>query len=225
MFSAVASGIFAYRNADKTKNGEIGRSAVTLGQTAGLLQEVAKYDGLAANAARSTLSVFSNLAKQNKMFEYAGKATQFAVNNVNPLICASGVIKTAMSDDKVGTGVTEAAALSAMFAGEGLIKQYYDKTVNSKTCNNLIEKASDKKYITPVFEYLEKHKLKGKTGAVIKGLVFVGGSMSSYAVGQNLGKDISKRVKANLGIKTEEKEPETKIKQEEDKKQKINRMV
>ena len=112
-----------------------------------------------------------------------------------------------------------------MFAGEGLIKQYYDKTVNSKTCNNLIEKASDKKYIKPVFEYLEKHKLKGKTGAVIKGLVFVGGSMSSYAVGQNLGKDISKRVKANLGIKTEEKEPETKIKQEEDKKQKINRMV
>lgn len=55
MFSAVASGIFAYRNADKTQNGEIGRSAVALGQTAGLVQEVAKYDGLAANTARSAL--------------------------------------------------------------------------------------------------------------------------------------------------------------------------
>lgn len=107
MFSAVASGIFAVRNADKTKHGEVGRSAVTLGQTAGLVQEIAKYDGLAANAARSTLSVFSDLAKQNKMFDYAGKVTKFAVNNVNPLICASGVIKTAMSDDKVGTGITE----------------------------------------------------------------------------------------------------------------------
>ena len=41
MFSPIASGIFAYRNADKTKNGDIGRGAVTLGQTAGLLQEVA----------------------------------------------------------------------------------------------------------------------------------------------------------------------------------------
>lgn len=225
MFSAVASGIFAYRNADKTKNGEIGRSAVTLGQTAGLVQEVAKYDGLAANAARSTLSVFSNLAKQNKMFEYAGKATQFAVNNVNPLICASGVVKTAMSDDKVGTGVTEAAALSAMFAGEGLIKLHYDKAVNSKTCKDLIAKASDKKYIKPVFEYLEKHKLKGKTGAILKGLVFVGGSMSSYALGQNIGKDISKRVKANLGIKTEEKEAETKPRKEDAGNQKINRMA
>ena len=100
MFSAVASGIFAYRNADKTKNGDIGRGAVTLGQTAGLVQEVAKYDGFAANAARSTLSVFSDLAKQNKAFEYAGKVTKFAIDNVNPLICASSVIKTAMAEEK-----------------------------------------------------------------------------------------------------------------------------
>ena len=52
MFSAVASGIFAYRNADKTKNGDVGRGAVTYGQTAGLVQEVAKYDGAIANSAR-----------------------------------------------------------------------------------------------------------------------------------------------------------------------------
>lgn len=202
MFSAIASGIFAYRNADKTKNGEIGRSAVTFGQTAGLLQEMAKYDGLVANTARSALSVFSDLAKQNKAFEYAGKATQFAINNVNPLICASGAIKTAMSDDKVGTGVTEAAALSAMFAGEGMIKKYYDEVASSKTTKNLIQKMSENKYLKPAFEYLEKHKLTGKVGSVIKGLTFVGGSMSSYAIGHKLGEPIADRVKDNLGIKT-----------------------
>lgn len=220
MFSAVASGIFAVRNADKTKDGEVGRSAVTLGQTAGLVQEIAKYDGLAANAARSTLSVFSDLAKQNKMFDYAGKVTKFAVNNVNPLICASGVIKTAMSDDKVGTGITEAAALSTMFAGEELIKQNYDKAVNSKTCKDLLAKASDTKCLKPVLEYLEKHKLSGKAGAIVKGLAFVGASMTSYAVGQKIGKDISKRVKANCSIK-EEETSEIKSKQQE----KINRMA
>lgn len=80
MFSAVASGIFAVRNADKTKNGEVGRSVVTLGQTAGVVQEIAKYDNVFANTARSAVSVFSDLAKQNKAFEYAGKVTQFAVN-------------------------------------------------------------------------------------------------------------------------------------------------
>ena len=93
MFSAVASGIFAVRNAKKTENGEVGRSAVTLGQTAGVVQEVAKYDGTIAKTARSACSVFSDLAKENKAFEYAGKVTKFAVNNVNPLICVSGVIK------------------------------------------------------------------------------------------------------------------------------------
>ncbi len=202
MFSPIASGIFAYRNAYKTKNGDIGRGAVTLGQTAGLLQEVAKYDGLAANAARSTLSVFSDLAKQNKAFEYAGKVTKFAVDNVNPLICASGVVKTAMAEDKVKTGITEAAALSAMFAGEGLIKLYYDKAANSNEVQAGMKKLADKKMIKPVFEYVEKHKLGGKIGSVVKGLVFVGGSMASYAVGQKFGDGFANRVEANLGLKS-----------------------
>ena len=200
MFSAVASGIFAYRNADKTRNGDIGRGAVTIGQTAGLVQEVAKYDGLVANTARSALSVFSDLAKQNKAFEYAGKATQFAVNNVNPLICASGVIKTGMSDDKIGTGITEVAALSAMFAGEGMIKKYYEEVAKSKSVQSIIQEMSEIKIFKPVFEYLEKHKLKGKAGSIIKGLTFVAGSMTSYAIGENIGKPVANRIKTNLGI-------------------------
>lgn len=205
MFSAVASGIFAYRNADKTKNGDIGRGAVTLGQTAGLVQEVAKYDGFAANAARSTLSVFSDLAKQNKAFEYAGKVTKFAIDNVNPLICASSVIKTAMAEDKVGTGITEATALSAMFAGEGMVKMYYDKVANSNEVKSGMKKLSNKKIMKPVFEYVEKHKLGGKIGAVVKGLIFVGGSMGSYAIGQKFGEDFSSRVKASCNIKDSKK--------------------
>ncbi len=200
MFSAVASGIFAYRNADKAQNGEIGRSAVTLGQTAGLVQEVAKYDGIAANTARSALSVFSDLAKQNKAFEYAGKATQFAINNVNPLICASGVIKTVMSDDKVGTGITEVAALSAMFAGEGMIKKYYDDVASSNAVQKTLENMSENRALKPIFDYLEKHNLKGKAGAIIKGLLFVTGSMTSYSVGQELSKPLVKRAKSDLGI-------------------------
>lgn len=212
MFSAVASGIFAYRNADKTKNGDVGRGAVTYGQTAGLVQEIAKYDGAIANSARSAVSVFSDLAKQNKAFEYAGKVTQFAVNNVNPLICASGVVKTAMSDDKVKTGITETTALSAMFLGEGMIKRHYEDVASSKTVQDGIKQFSESRIGKPIFEYLEKHKLKGKVGAIIKGLTFVAGSMTSYSIGQELGNPIAHRVKANLGLP--EKQP-----------QKINRMT
>ena len=200
MFSAVASGIFAYRNADKTKNGDVGRGAVTYGQTAGLVQEVAKYDGAIANSARSALSVFSDLAKQNKAFEYAGKATKFAINNVNPLICASGVVKTAMSDDKVGTGITEAGALSAMFLGEGMIKKHYEEIASSQTVQDNIKKLSESHIGKPIFEYLEKHKLTGKVGAIIKGLAFVGGSMTSYAIGEEVSKPVANRIKASLGL-------------------------
>ena len=205
MFSAVASGIFAYRNANKTKNGDVGRGAVTYGQTAGLVQEVAKYDGLFANSARSALSVFSDLAKQNKAFEYAGKATQFAINNVNPLICASGVIKTAMSDDKIGTGITETAALTAMFAGEDFIKKHYEDFASSQKTKDFLKKISENKFFKPLFEYLEKHKLNGKAGAVVKGLTFVAGSMTSYAVGEKIGKDVAKEVKSSLNVKTIDK--------------------
>lgn len=200
MFSVWASGIFAVRNADKTKDGDIGRGAVTLGQTAGVIQEVAKYDGMVANSARSAVSVFSDLAKQNKAFEYAGKVTKFAVNNVNPLICASGAIKTARSDDKVKTGITETAALSTMFAGESLVKKNYDSIASSKTVTHALEKASETKLLKPVFEYLEKHKLNGKAANIAKGLTFVAGSMTSYTCGQKLGDGLSSRVKANMGL-------------------------
>lgn len=201
MFSPVASGIFTFRNIDKTANGDIGRGAVAYGQAAGVLQEAAKSTGVVGNAARSTMSVFSKMAKQHKAFEYAGKVTKFAVDNVNPLICVAGVFKTLKSDDKVKTGITEACALGTMFAGESLIKNNYDLIVNSKTCKNVLKKASDTKLLKPVFEYLAKHNLSGKVGNIIKGLAFVAGSIGCYSIGQKLGEDLSVCVKANLGIK------------------------
>lgn len=194
MFSAVASGIFAARNVDKTRNGDVGRSAVALGQTAGLVQEVAKYDNIVSKGARSALSVFSDMAKEHKAFEYAGKVTKFAVNNVNPLICASGVVKTAMADDKVQTGITEAAALSTMFMAEAAVKHNYNNVVNSKCCQNAISQLSNARITKPIFEFLEKHKLKGKVGNIIKGLTFVAASMTAYSAGQALGDDVAKRI-------------------------------
>lgn len=196
MFSAVASGIFAARNVDKTANGDVGRSAVALGQTAGLVQEVAKYDNFVAKGARSALSVFSDMAKQHKAFEYAGKVTKFAVNNVNPLICASGVLKTAMSDDKVKTGITEVAALSTMFMAEACVKHNYDLVVNS----DIVSKALKSNMLKPLRQILEKNKLTGKVAGIIKGILFVAASMTAYSAGQRVGEDIADKVKAEMKI-------------------------
>lgn len=201
MYSVAASSFFALRNIDKTKNqeGEIGRSAVAVGQAAGVLQEIAKLDGAVAKTARSALSVFSDMAKDSKTFKYAGKATQFAINNVNPLICVSGVIKTSLSDDKVQTGVTEACALGSMFVWEETTKAYYNDIINSQKCKNLVESASKNKFLKPMFEFIEKHKLQGKAGAVVKALTFVAASMTGYTIGETYGGDLAGKIKNYLG--------------------------
>lgn len=195
MFSPVASTIFTFRNIDKTENGDIGRAPVALGQAVGVLGEVAKYDNAVAVSAKNVLSVFSDLSQENKVMNYAGKFAKFASNNVNPLIAVSGGVKVLMSDDKQSTAITEGSALSAMFGGEALVKKYYDSIANSKTVQNTLKSAANSKYLKSVFEFIEKKNWGGATGAIVKGLLFIAGSMTSYEIGHIAGDKIAKYVK------------------------------
>ena len=195
MFSPVASAIFTIRNIDKTENGEIGRAPVALGQAVGVLGEISKYDNAIAVSAKNVLSVFSDLSKENRFMNYAGKFAKFASDNVNPLIALSGGVKVLMSDDKQSTAITEAAALSTMFGGEALVKKHYDKILNSTVIQNGLKKAASTKYLKPIFEFIESKKWGGATGAVIKGLLFFAGSMTSYEVGHAIGKKTAKYIK------------------------------
>ena len=128
----VPSGIFCYRNFQKFENGEKARGTVAFAQGAKIAQAVAKYNETTAKTANSATKAFQELAKECKVIDYAGKAAKWATKNVNPLICASSVIKTATSDDKVGTGFSEAGGLAGMFAGEGMMKLHLDKVFNEK---------------------------------------------------------------------------------------------
>ena len=196
MFSPVASTIFTFRNIDKTENGEIGRAPVALGQAVGVLGEISKYDNAAAMTAKNMLSVFSDLSKENKVMNYAGKFAKFASNNVNPLIALSGGVKVLMSDDKQSAAITEGTALAAMFGGEGLVKKHYDKIIDSQKVQNLLKSASKQKYLKPAFDFLQKKNWGGATGAVIKGLLFLAASMTSYEIGHIAGDKTAKYVKS-----------------------------
>lgn len=169
MSNAISSLVFAVRNVDKTQHGEIGRAPVAAAQGMKVLGEVARYNKAIAKGADATISVFDNIAKHNKAVDYAVKGVKWGVRNVNPMICGSSVLKVAMSDDKTETAIKEVAALSTMFAGEGIAKNLLPKLV----------------------------KVKGKTGAIIRGLLFVGASIGSYSVGEYMGKDFAKDVKAS----------------------------
>lgn len=201
MFSPVASTIFAYRNAEKTKNGEIGRSVVTLGQCAGVAQEITKYDNIFALSARSALKAYESLAKENAALSYAGKVVKFAADNVNPLICASGALKVAMSEDKVHSGITESIALTGMFIGEAVMKQSFDSIFNEKNVKNVAKKAYDNNILKSLAESFKNSKLSSRTAAFLKGVLFVCGSMASYAMAENVGKFYAEDITKKLGIK------------------------
>ncbi len=201
MFSPVASTIFAYRNAEKTKDGDVGRSVVTVGQCAGVFQEISKYDNIFALSARSALKAYENLSKDNKALSYAGKALKFAADNVNPLICASGALKVAMADDKVHAGITETTALAGMFLGEAVMKQTFDNIFNEKNVKNIAEKASDKNILKPLAEYFKTSKFSGRTAAFLKGVLFVCGSITSYALAEKTGNFYADDIMKKLGIK------------------------
>lgn len=175
MSNVVSSLIFACRNVDKTQNGDIGRAPVAAAQTINVLGEVTKYNKALAKGAEATVSLFDNMAKKSKAVEYTVKGLNWATKNVNPLICISGGLKVAMSEDKTEAAVKEVAALSTMFAGEGIAKNVLPKLI-------------------------KKLPLGNKAGAVAKGLLFVGASISSYALGEYLGKDLAKEVKASWGV-------------------------
>lgn len=192
MFSPVASGIFAFRNVGKVENGEIGRAPVVVGQFAGVMKEISRYDKTICVGAKNALNVFKDIAGDSKALKYGGKAVEFLSNNINPLICASSVLKIATSNDKELTFREELGSLGCMFAGEALVSKNYDKIANSKTVTNAITKMSKSKTFAPIFKAIAKRNWGGKIGSIIKGLTFVTASIGSSMIGLEATKSLLK---------------------------------
>lgn len=196
----VPSGIFCYRNFKKAENGEPARGTVAFAQGAKIVQAIGKYNESTAKTANSAVSIFNKYAQQSKVIDYTGKAVNWAIKNVNPLIVASGVVKTAMSDDKVGTGINETGALAGMFAGEGLMKLHLDKVINAENVTLAAKQADKVKWLRPLSNFMTKSGNNSKIAAIVKGVLFVCGSMTSYSIGHSLAEKHSGRIKANLGL-------------------------
>lgn len=194
MSNPVSSIIFAYRNVHKTENGEIGRAPVFVGQAANVVSEVAKFDNIVGSSTKAATSIFSNIAEKNKPLKYITKGVKFASENVNPLICASSVLKVATAKDKKKTAIVEAGALSGMFMGEGLMKKYQDSIFSEKNVENVVKKIADKGIMKSVMNKILESKASGKVGTIVKGLTFVCASMSSYAIGQKFAENFAKSV-------------------------------
>lgn len=165
MYSGVASGIFAIRNCDKTTNGDIGRLPVTVGQSAAVIKAGAQYNNAIAKPIKIILDTCDDIAKSDKVFNGLKKVVKFASDNVNPLIVASSGVKVALADkeERKSTLITESGTLAGMFLGEGWMKKHLD--------NILAKLPINKKWLP-----------------ILKGIVFVTGSISASTLGSKIGK-------------------------------------
>ena len=207
----VPSSVFLYNNIRKVENGEKARGTVVFAQGAKIAQAIAKYHDDTAKNATEAYNIFGKYASRSQILDYAGKGVNWATRNVNPLICASAVYKTATSDDKVHTGISQIGALSGMFLGEGLMKLYSGNLINESNINNLAEQLKNVKGLGKLANAILNSHHGGKIASILKGIAFVTVSMTSYNIGQKIGEDTADRVCADLGIKSADKEQQSVI--------------
>ncbi len=192
MTNAFASAIFCARNVDKTKHGEIGRSAVALGQAKRVVDSIMKIDGKIGRGATKAVETVINFSNKSKALQAVGQGINYASNHINPLICVSSGIKVAISDDKKKTLINETGAISGMLLTEKLAKKVLGEIFDSKTvtqfCENGMKAAQTK-------GYKNIGKLIKASPAIVKGGLFVLASISGYGMGLKLAKKISSKQK------------------------------
>ncbi len=201
----IPSGIFCYRNYKKAENGEAARGTVAFAQGAKVVEAVTKYDDSTAKTAHEAMSVFGKYANKYKLVDYSGKAINWATHNVNPLLCIASGVKVLTSDDKTRTGISEAGALSGMFLGEGLMKLHMGDYVNEKNISALADSFKNTKGLKSIAGSILKSGNSGKIASIVKGILFVCGSITSYNIGQKLGDNCADRVCGDLGVKSSNK--------------------
>lgn len=187
MSNIISSAIFCVRNVDKAENqGKEGRWAVADtkmliagGQGKKVFDYVSKLDKtIVGKGAQSAAQFCQKAAKSEKLFDYAGRAVDFASKNVNFLICASAGIDVLTSDDKEAALVTNGTALTSMFAVEHLMKKHLDEIPKMDCMKGIAEK---------VIKFEKENKCEGKISAIIHGVAFVVGSCAAYSVGDKFG--------------------------------------
>lgn len=198
----VPSGIFCWRNIQKFENGDTGRGTVAFAQGAKIAEAITKYDDTVGKTATEAINIFNKYAENSKVLDYTGKAVKWATKNVNPLICASSVLKVGLSDDKPKAAVIETGAIAGMFAGEGLMKAEMGKLINGSNIEKAASKIGKVKVFKPLSEALLKAGNSSKAAAIIKGVTFVCGSMASYSVGQKLGENYAQKITTALGFES-----------------------
>lgn len=148
--SITSGGIFSTRRASSAtsaNNPFIG--AMNADIAGGQALNVAKGVSNIAKYSNNTLSAdiisaeesIKNLAKTDKVIGGISKVLNYTADHINPIICATGAVKVACSDNKKDTAIEEGTALGVMFSSEALAKRVIGIPNNTKfDAKTMIEK-------------------------------------------------------------------------------------
>lgn len=176
--------------------------AMNLDIAGGQITNAAK--GVADIARESKLAIASEilsaeesikaLSKTDKVVKGIGKVLNFTANNINPLICATGAVKVACSDNKIDTAITEGAAIGTML---GITEPLAKKVLGLGKHKEGLYKQNPflEKQACAIKDYCETKKLFNKVSikalpGICKGLGFVAASIGGYQLGNAVGESI-----------------------------------
>ena len=225
--SIVSGTVFSSRRANRgieAQNPVVG--AMNFNIAAGQIYKAAECTSNLAKDAKTALAskfisaekAIKSLSQGDKVLEGVGKVVQYTADHVNPIICATGAVKVAFSDDKVDAGIKEGAALTTMFAFEKAAKKFLGmpqvKRINGKSVvipqtalyekNPMLKNFFDKQ-MQVISDYCVTKDFMTKAvkyvPGILKGLCFVGASITGYMLGSKIGKKISAWVKGDKAEK------------------------
>ncbi len=145
----------------------------------------------AANAANAVNASAAAAANVSPIAKFLSKGAAIARKILYPLIIASGVYNTVKSDDKVRTGVSQAAGIATMCAFENTLAY-----VQKKAIPKLVEKYGSKvpkniaKIASKGLNFLNTNKYGKIAKYILQGILFATVSMGGYNTGSKIAEKI-----------------------------------
>ena len=162
MPNGISCAYFAARNhIYGKKEHNLFKEGIAGAQTARTIDTVAKTGVIKGSFAAPIISIFD-------------KAANVARKIVYPLIIASGVYNTAIADDKLKTGASQASGIATMYVFEQAAEKGLKK-INNKLSNTNI---------------VQNNKAARIALYIAKGLTFVAASLSGYNLGSKSAEKI-----------------------------------
>lgn len=139
---------------------------------------------------------------KNPVSNKVGKVLNYTAKHVNPVIVGTSALNIASSEDKVDTWARESTSLLTMFGAEAGAKKLLNLDNNKNNLNpqdnkisitskKFAKKVLNKKQYDTVKNFMNNHKQATKfTSATGKGLLFAGGSIVGYKIGNKIADTI-----------------------------------